>query len=186
MGNNRQETENVILAGVYETGVRGTGSLEDFMDSMEELAELSRACFMEPLTLIMQQLDHANNALYVGPGKLEEIKEQASLYEADLVIFNDTLSPVQLRNLQDGLECAVMDRTSLILEIFQLRARTREAKIQVELARLKYLKPRLVGMRKALTRQGGTSGSMSSRGAGEKQLELDRRRIDTRIAELTR
>ena len=178
--------EKVILIGVFETGDRSAGSMEDFMHSMDELAELSCACFMEPVTLMMQQLGHVNNALYVGPGKLEEIREQIELYEADLVIFNDTLSPSQLRNMQDGLGIAVMDRTSLILEIFQTRARTREAKLQVELARLKYLKPRLVGMRKALTRQGGTSGSMSSRGAGEKKLELDRRRIDDRIAELTR
>ncbi len=183
---NLEEKEKVILAGVYESGVRSSGSMEDFMHSMEELEELCRACFMEPVTSVMQQLDRTNSALYIGPGKLEELKEQAVLHEADLVIFNDTLSPSQLRNLQDGLDLPVMDRTSLILEIFQLRARTREAKLQVELARLKYLKPRLIGMRKALTRQGGTSGSMSSRGAGEKKLELDRRRIDTRISELSR
>lgn len=181
-----QEKEKVILAGVYETGRHSSGSMEDFMHSMEELAELTEACFMEPVTVLMQQMDRANNALYVGPGKLEELKELVMLYGADLVIFNDTLSPAQLKNLQDGLETAVMDRTTLILEIFQTRARTREAKLQVELARLKYLKPRLVGMRKALTRQGGTSGSMSSRGAGEKKLELDRRRIDDRISELSR
>ena len=181
-----QENEKVILAGVYETGVRSAGTMEDFMHSMDELEELCKACYMEPVTQIMQQLDRANTALYIGPGKLEELKEQAELHEADLVIFNDTLSPSQLRNLQDGLSTAVMDRTSLILEIFQTRAKTREAKLQVELARLKYLKPRLVGMRKALTRQGGTSGSMSSRGAGEKKLEIDRRRIDSRIAELSR
>lgn len=183
---NTNETEKVILAGVYESGIRSAGSMEDFMHSMDELAELCKACFMEPVTFVMQQLDRANSALYIGPGKLEELKEQAKLHEADLVIFNDTLSPSQLRNLQDGLDLPVMDRTSLILEIFQLRARTREAKLQVELARLKYLKPRLVGMRKALTRQGGTSGSMSSRGAGETKLELDRRRIDSRISELSR
>lgn len=172
--------------GVYETGSRYAGSPEDFMHSMEELSELCKACFMEPVTSMMQQLDRANPALYIGPGKLEELKEQAELHEAELAVFNDTLSPSQLRNLQDGLGIAVMDRTSLILEIFQTRAKTREARLQVELAQLKYLKPRLVGMRKALTRQGGTSGSMSSRGAGEKKLELDRRRIDDRISELTR
>lgn len=181
-----QEKEKVILAGVHETGGRFAEPMEDFIHSMEELEELTEACGMEPVTSLMQQMDRANSALYIGPGKLEELKEQVRLHEAELVIFNDTLSPAQLRNLQDGLETAVMDRTSLILEIFQTRARTREAKLQVELARLKYLKPRLVGLRKALTRQGGTSGSMSSRGAGEKKLELDRRRIDDRIAELSR
>lgn len=178
--------EKVVLVGVYETGSHGKESIEDFMTSMEELAELTAACGMEALCFVTQQLDRVNTALYIGPGKVGEVKEQAQLHEADLVICNDTLSPSQLRNLQDSLDLAVMDRTALILEIFELRARTREAKLQVELARLKYLKPRLVGMRKALTRQGGTSGSMSSRGAGERKLELDRRRIDERISELSR
>ena len=108
------------------------------------------------------------------------------MLEAELVIFNDTLTPSQLRNLQEELKMPVMDRTNLILDIFEKRARTREARLQVESARLQYLLPRLVGMHEALTRQGGTSGSMSSRGAGEKKLELDRRRIEHRITELDR
>ena len=102
------------------------------------------------------------------------------------MIFDDSLTPSQLRNLQKELEKPVMDRTALILDIFERRARTREARLQVESAKLKYLLPRLVGMHGAMTRQGGASGSMSSRGAGEKKLELDRRRIEHRIAELSR
>lgn len=101
-------------------------------------------------------------------------------------MFDDALTPSQLSNLQRELRMPVLDRTTLILDIFAIRARTREAKLQVESARLKYLLPRLVGMHEALTRQGGTSGSMSSRGAGEKKLELDRRRIEKRIAQLNR
>ena len=114
------------------------------------------------------------------------MKEAAELLEAGVIVFDDTLTPSQLRNLQKELDLAILDRTTLILDIFETRARTREAKLQVESARLKYLLPRLVGMHKALTRQGGTSGSMSSRGAGEKKLELDRRRIEHRISELSK
>ena len=103
----------------------------------------------------------------------------------DVVIFDRSLSPSQLRNLEQILDCAILDRTSLILEIFAERARTREARLQVESARLQYVLPRLTGMHKALSRQGGGSG-VSNKGAGEKKLELDRRRIEKRMAELRR
>ena len=109
--------------------------------------------------------------LYGTPAKLEEIKERADKLEAGLVIFNDTLSPSQIRNVQKILNMPVMDRPALILDIFDKRARSAESRLQVELARLNYLKPRLIGMTSALTRQGGASGSMSSKGAGEKKLE---------------
>ena len=104
--------------------------------------------------------------------------------DAQLILFNDTLTPSQIKNLQDELKTPVIYRTTLILNIFEMRARTREARLQVETAKLQYLLPRLVEMHEALTRQGGTSGSMSSRGAGEKKLELDRRHIEHRISEL--
>ena len=117
---------------------------------------------------------------------LEQIREEAEELQADLLLFNDSLTPSQLRNIQDDTGMAVMDRTTLILEIFASRAKSREAMLQVEVARLQYLLPRLVGLHDALSRQGGTSGSMSSRGSGEKKLELDRRRAQSRLTELRR
>jgi len=177
-----EETEKVILVGACVADSKKAE--EDFVRSMEELGQLAEACFMEPVAIVTQNMAYLNKGLYIGAGKVEEVKELAERLEADLVIFDDSLTPSQLRNLQDELKTPVMDRTNLILDIFESRAKTREAKLQVESARLQYLLPRLVGMHEALTRQGGTSGSMSSRGAGEKKLELDRRRIEHRIAEL--
>ncbi len=176
-----ENLERVLLAGV-DTGE----GQEEFERSMEELADLAKACEMEPVGMITQKMEGINKSLYLGSGKTAETAEAAKMLEAELVIFNDTLTPSQLRNLQEELKMPVMDRTNLILDIFEKRARTREARLQVESARLQYLLPRLVGMHEALTRQGGTSGSMSSRGAGEKKLELDRRRIEHRITELDR
>lgn len=173
--------ERVLLAGAD-----CEKNEHDFERSMEELKNLAEAHFMKPVGMITQKMESPNKALYIGTGKVQEVKEAAMLLEADAVVFNDTLTPSQLSNLQRELDKPVMDRTALILDIFATRARTREAKLQVESARLKYLLPRLVGMHQALTRQGGTSGSMSSRGAGEKKLELDRRRIEQRITELNR
>lgn len=175
----QEEKEKVLLVGV------DTGADEDFERSMEELKSLAEACYMQVTGIITQRLEMVNKALYIGAGKVAEVKSFARDCEAGLVIFEDTLSPSQLRNLQEELGLPVMDRTNLILDIFATRAQSREAKLQVETARLKYLLPRLVGMREALSRQGGTSGSMSSRGAGEKKLELDRRKIEHRIAELS-
>ena len=173
--------ERVLLAGV---------DCEDDPDelerSMEELAGLARACYMEPVGMITQNMDFINKGLYMGTGKVQELKEAAQMLDAGLIIFNDTLTPSQLRNLQEEINKPVMDRTSLILDIFEKRARTREAKLQVESAKLQYLLPRAGGMHEALTRQGGTGGSMSNKGVGEKKLELDRRRIEHRISELNR
>ncbi len=177
-----QEFEKVVLVGVDLSESREAEN--DFSRSMVELEELAKACFMEPIAIVTQKMDNVHKGLYIGVGKVQEVKELVKKMEATLVIFDNSLTPSQLRNLQDELETPVMDRTNLILDIFESRARTREAKLQVESARLQYLLPRLVGMHEALTRQGGTSGSMSSRGAGEKKLELDRRRIEHRIAEL--
>lgn len=179
------EIEKAVLVGV-ELNDPGAGGADDFERSMEELGNLAKACFMEPVAVVTQKMDSINKGLYIGTGKVEEVREVADRLEADLVIFDDVLTPSQLRNLQDELGKPILDRTTLILDIFESRARTREAKLQVESARLQYLLPRLVGMHEALTRQGGTSGSMSSRGAGEKKLELDRRKIEHRISELRR
>lgn len=173
--------ERVLLVGV-DDGTTG----EDFDRSMKELSSLAKACFMEPVGMITQRMESINKGLYIGTGKVQEVKGAAETLEVDVIIFNDALTPSQLRNLQKEIGKPILDRTTLILDIFETRARTREAKLQVESAKLKYLLPRLVGMHEALTRQGGTSGSMSSRGAGEKKLELDRRRIEHRISELSR
>lgn len=170
--------ERALLVGV------DTGEDEDFERSMEELQSLAEANNIEPVGKITQKMAAVNKALYIGSGKTEEVREFAGTLEADVVIFDNTLSPSQLRNLQKELKLPVLDRTTLILDIFSTRAQTREAKLQVETARLQYLLPRLVGMHEALTRQGGASGSMSSKGAGEKKLELDRRKIEHRITEL--
>ncbi len=180
------EREEVILAGVWRTADQNFASEEEFNASMEELEELARACLMECVCTVTQKLQQADKALYVHQGKAREIAELAQNMEVSRVIFNDTLSPSQIRNLQKLLKVPVTDRTRLILEIFERRAHTREAKLQVELAKLQYLKPRLSGLWQTQTRQGGASGSMSSRGEGEKQLEIDRRTIDHRLSELRR
>ena len=179
--------EPVVLAGVRETSGADAGlSEEDFQHSLDELAELAKACMMDPRAVVTQQMPKVSAGLYVGTGKAEEIRIAAANVGASRVIFNDTLSPSQIRNLQKALELPVMDRTALILEIFERRARSREARLQVELAKLSYLKPRLIGMWETQNRQGGASGSMSAKGEGETQLEIDRRTIDHRLAELRR
>ena len=175
--------ERAILVGVDVPDDQGEIN-GDFERSMEELHNLSKACLIEPVALVTQKMAAVNKGLYIGTGKVQEVKELAKRLDADLVIFDNSLTPSQLGNLQEELGMPVIDRTALILDIFEIRARTREAKLQVETAKLQYLLPRLVGMHEALTRQGGTSGSMSSRGAGEKKLELDRRRIEHRLVEL--
>ena len=155
----------------------------NFELSMDELASLAQVCEMEVVGRAEQNMEYANTATYIGAGKVEEVRQAAEYLEADIVIFDNALSPIQLRNLQRELDKPVMDRTTLILEIFSTRAKTREAKLQVELARLQYLLPRLSGMGTAMSRQGGGSGSRSNKGAGEKKLELDRRHISHRITE---
>ncbi len=170
--------QKVLLVGV------DTGEEEDFERSMEELKSLAEACQMQVVGIITQRMETVNKALYIGTGKVKEVKEFAQDIEAEIVCFDNALSPSQMRNLGDELELPILDRTNLILDIFATRAQTREAKLQVETARLQYLLPRLVGMRESLGRQGGASGSMSNKGAGEKMLELDRRKTEHRISEL--
>ena len=178
--------ETVILVGVRETNAEDPVKEEECRHSLSELAELSKACGMEPADTVTQSLARINVSLYVGAGKGEEIRTIAEAFDAKRVIFNDTLSPSQIRNLQKRLKLPVMDRTALILEIFERRARTREARLQVELAKLRYLKPRLIGMWETQNRQGGASGAMSAKGEGETQLEIDRRTIDHRLSELSK
>lgn len=173
------EKDRVLLIGV------NTGE-EDYDHAIEELKSLVEACNMEVVGIVIQNMEAINKALYIGTGKVLEVREFAEERGANLVICEETLSPSQLRNLQEELDLPIMDRTNLILDIFSNRAKSREAKLQVEVARLKYMLPRLVGLHDALSRQGGASGSLSSKGAGEKKLELDKRRIEHRIAELSR
>lgn len=173
------EREQALLLGV------NLHDGEDFERSMEELSALTKACEMEPVGNIVQNLAKPYQALYMGKGKLLEVKEYLEEADIDVLIFDRSLTPTQLRNLQEMLDRPILDRTTLILEIFAVRAKTREAKLQVESARLQYVLPRLVGMHKALSRQGGGSG-LANKGAGEKKLELDRRRIEKRIQELSK
>ena len=141
-----EQRERALLVGV------DTGEEKDFDRSMEELKSLAEACNMQVVGLITQKMVAVNKALYVGTGKVSEIKTLAVECEADIVIFDNALSPSQIRNLQDALDMPILDRTTLILDIFAIRAQTREAKLQVETARLQYLLPRLVGMHEALSR----------------------------------
>lgn len=155
----------------------------DFADSMEELGQLAEACGVEVVGEMTQKAVSVNASHYIGTGKVTELSELLRQREATIAIFNDELSPSQIRNLEKELACKVIDRTILILDIFAERAQTREAQLQVEIARLQYMLPRLVGLRESLGRQGGGVGT-KNRGAGETKLELDRRRIESKISAL--
>lgn len=171
--------EKAILVGV---NLRND---EHFDYSMEELKNLAEALNVEVAGIITQNLERITPSHYVGTGKIEEIKNFYDEAQANLVIFNDELSPSQIRNLERDLETKVIDRTMLILDIFGRRAKTREAQMQVELAQLQYMLPRLVGLHASLSRQGGgTGGGFKNRGAGETKLELDRRKIEDQIAKI--
>jgi len=154
-----------------------------FNYSMEELKNLATACQVDVLGTLTQNLQRINPAHYIGNGKVEEVGQLVDQNEANLVIFNDELSPSQLRNLEQALQCKVIDRTLLILDIFATRAQTREAQLQVEIAQLKYMMPRLIGLDASLSRQ---AGGIGSKGPGEKKLELNRRRIEEKISSLNK
>ena len=174
-----EEKQKVLLVGV---------NLNDefyFFNSMSELEELVKACQMLPIGSVVQNLKEINSAFYVGSGKLEEIKDKINELHPDLVVFNNELSPSQLKNLELKLDIQILDRTSIILNIFALRAKTNEAKMQVEISKLRYMLPRLSGLHLSLGRQGGGSG-FSNKGSGEKQIELDRRIIEDRISKLNK
>ena len=155
---------------------------KDFSLDMEELAGLCEALSILPVTSLSQCLAREDSASFIGSGKVEEVREAVLFHEANLVIFQNPLSPSQLHNLTKALPCEVLDRTQLILQIFSERAKTKEAKMQVKYATLQYMLPRLVGLRENLSRQGGASGSLSNRGSGEKQIELDKRKIQEEMA----
>jgi len=171
--------EKAVLVGV---NLRND---EHFNYSMEELKNLAEALNVEVAGIVTQNLERITPSHYVGTGKIEEIKNFYDEAQANLVIFNDELSPSQIRNLERDLETKVIDRTMLILDIFGRRAKTSEAQMQVELAQLQYMLPRLVGLHASLSRQGGgTGGGFKNRGAGETKLELDRRKIEDQISKI--
>ena len=174
-----EKKERVLLAGVH-TGARD--SLSDTTEeTIEELGELARTANAEVFATVIQNKSEIEAATYMGEGKLEEIKTIVEAQNIDTVIFDDELSPVQIRNLSEFLGVKVIDRTVLILDIFASRAKSGEGKLQVELAQQKYLLPRLRGMGAVLSRTGGGIGT---RGPGETKLESDRRHISRRISAL--
>jgi GTP-binding protein HflX len=148
---------------------------------MEELENLAIASNLEVVYQITQAINRVTPNYYIGSGKVDEIKRHVNNLDADMVIFNNELSGSQLRNLEQALNCRVIDRTLLILDIFAKRAKTKEAMLQVEIAQLEYMLPRLVGLRESLNRQ---QGGIGSRGPGEKKLELDKRRIENERSKL--
>lgn len=152
-------------------------------ESLYELEELAKACNVETVERIFQNRSKPDNAFFVGSGKVDEIGMALQALKCNLVIFDDELSGSQVRNLEENLGVKVIDRTTLILEIFATRARSREAKLQVELAQLKYRSARLIGLGTVLSRTGGGIGT---KGPGEKKLEIDKRRIRERITELSK
>ena len=172
-----KEQEKVILVGVNLPGQEDTEQL------LDELAFLADTAGAREVGRVIQSRDQIHPATYVGTGKIREIKDLLWETEATGVICDDELTPAQMKNLQDELEVKVMDRTLLILDIFAARALTSEAKIQVELAQLKYRQTRLAGFGASLSRLGGGIGT---RGPGEKKLETDRRLIRNRIGQLNR
>jgi GTP-binding protein HflX len=171
------EKETAILVGCQLPN----DDEERFTYSMEELASLAKTAKAEVLLSTTQKRPRFHPATYIGKGKLEELAALVKEMEPDVVIFNNELTPSQIRNLSNELEARVIDRTQLILDIFAQRAKSREGKLQVELAQLQYALPRLVGQGEALSRLGGGIGT---RGPGETKLETDRRHIRSRIDEI--
>lgn len=170
----KEPEERVVLFAV-STGEDGAA------ESLDELEELAQTAGAVTVGKVIQNRESIHPGTYLGKGKIDELRELVWQLDATGVICDDELSPAQLKNLEDALEIKVMDRTMVILDIFAARARTREGKIQVELAQLRYRAVRLVGMRDSLSRLGGGIGT---RGPGEKKLEMDRRLIHERIGQL--
>ena len=167
--------ERVVLVGVQ------TGENDNVEESLDELEELAGTAGAVTVGKIIQNREAVHPGTYIGKGKIEEVRALVYAMDATGIICDDELSPAQLNNLERELDCKVMDRTLLILDIFAARAVTSEGKIQVELAQLRYRAARLVGLRESLSRLGGGIGT---RGPGEKKLETDRRLIRTRISAL--
>ncbi len=175
----KKRQERALLIGLEKEGV----SKWDLRDSMEELRELANSAGAEVVDTVTQKLRKPTAPYYIGRGKAESIKDSIQDRQVTSIIFDDELSPAQGRNLENLLARKVLDRTQLILDIFAQRARSREGRLQIELAQLQYLLPRLTRMWHHLSRQ---TGGIGTRGPGETQLEVDRRRVQERIARLER
>jgi GTP-binding protein HflX len=178
--------ERVFLVGVgmkRASHVPGIDAGDAERASLDELAELARSAGAEVAGSIFQMRDKIDPATVIGRGKIEEVKIEAHLHNAPLIVFDRNLTPTQQRNLEKGTECRVIDRTQLILDIFARHARSREGQLQVELAQLNYTLPRLAGSAKELSRQ---AGGIGTRGPGEQKLETDRRRIRERVGKISR
>ncbi|AMO51820.1 GTPase HflX [Staphylococcus aureus] len=173
----KNKLEKAVLVGVHAQDDKQF----NFESTMEELSSLSETCQLEVLGQITQNRDLVDRKYYVGKGKIEEIQAFIEFKDIDVVITNDELTTAQSKSLNEALGVKIIDRTQLILEIFALRARSKEGKLQVELAQLDYLLPRLQGHGKSLSRLGGGIGT---RGPGETKLEMDRRHIRTRMNEI--
>ena len=173
----KKKLETAVLIGVHAQ----TDNQFNFDSTMEELEALSQTCRLNVKGQITQNREQFDHKYYVGKGKIEEIKAFIEFHDIDVVVTNDELTTAQSKTLNDNLGIKIIDRTQLILEIFALRARSREGKLQVELAQLDYLLPRLQGHGKSLSRLGGGIGT---RGPGETKLEMDRRHIRTRMNEI--
>ncbi len=173
----KQKLETAILIGVHAQ----TDNNYNFESTMEELASLSRTCRLDVQEQFTQNRTNFDNKYYVGKGKLDEIKAYVEFHDIDVIVANDELTTAQSKTLNGNLNVKIIDRTQLILEIFALRARSKEGKLQVELAQLDYLMPRLQGHGRSLSRLGGGIGT---RGPGETKLEMDRRHIRTRMNEI--
>jgi len=173
-----QKKRRVILVGV------NVDKNEDFEYSMLELKNLAIACDFEVVDKLVQNAEKIHNGHYLGKGKLEELSNIMKEKDIEIAVFYDELSPAQIKNIEKYLESTIMDRTNLILDIFASRAQTKEAKMQVEIAQLQYMLPHLTGSYTNLSRQGGTSGTAANKGAGETKLELDKRKMLSKISKL--
>ena len=176
----RDKNETAVFVAI-STGVQNDRQVNEYLD---ELVFLATTAGVTGEKRFIQHLDHANARTFVGPGKLEEIKQYVQENEITYIIFDDELSPSQMRNIEKEVGCQVVDRTGLILDIFAQRAQTAYAKTQVELAQYQYLLPRLTGMWTHLERQRGGKGGLNMRGPGESQLEIDRRIVLDKIKKL--
>lgn len=175
--------EELIKEKVIIVSVNDEIDSQVFSYRINEIVNLAEACNFEVVDTIIQNLDHPNSKTFVGKGKLDEVKMSINAYNVETVIFEDELTPAQIANLEQILSCEIIDRNMLILMIFEQRAKTKEAVLQVKIAKLKYMLPRLVGSRDYMSRTGGgASGGMGARrGGGETKLELDHRHIERQI-----
>lgn len=171
------EREKIILVGVFLPNK----TEEAFWNSMKELHSLAKTANAEVMDELIQKLERVNQASFIGSGKLNELAALVEMHEADVVIFNSELSATQVRNISAAVEARIIDRTQLILDIFAMRAKSREGKLQVAYAQYKYLLPRLSGQGISLSKLGGGIGS---RGPGESKLEMDKRHIREKMHDI--